>query len=320
MTGTIKIEVSNPHVTFSLALERNITILCGNSATGKTTLVEMLRDFEENSSSSGVSIRCSKACRTLSGRDWEYRLKGIENSIVFIDEGNAFVKSQAFAEAIRGSSNYYVLITRESLYQLPYSVNSILKLKKTTSKSKKTYVKSYPQYDRLDAPLRELPGLKSIITEDSNSGNDLFSYIAQQMGIPCISAQGKSNVFPLTQKQSGNRILIVADGAAFGAEVEKLVRFMEVHPGQLRLYLPESFEWLILKSGILKNQAPIGILQDPSNYIDSTLYFSWEQYFTSLLIQLTQDTVMRYSKDHLNRVYLQEGNVEKLLKAMEEET
>lgn len=318
MTGTIKIEVSNPRVTFSLVLERNITILSGDSATGKTTLVEMLRDYEENGSSSGVSVRCSKACRILSGRDWEYRLKGIENSIVFIDEGNAFVKSQAFAETIRGSSNYYVLITRESLYQLPYSVNSILTLKKTTSKSKKTYVKSYPQYDRLDSPLRELSGLQRIITEDSNSGNDLFSYIAQKMGISCISAQGKSNVFSVTQKQTGSGILIVADGAAFGAEMEKIAHFMEAHPGQLRLYLPESFEWLILKSGILKNQTPTAILQDPSSYIDSTLYFSWEQYFTELLVRLTQNTVMRYSKDHLNHAYLQEGNVEKLLKAMEE--
>lgn len=318
MTGTIKIEVSNPHVTFSLVLERNITILCGNSATGKTTLVEMLRDYEENGSSSGVSVRCSKTCRVLSGRDWEYRLKGMENSIVFIDEGNAFVRSQAFAEAIRGSSNYYVLITRESLYQLPYSVNSILTLKKTTSRSKKTYVKSYPQYDRLDAPIRELSGLQCIITEDSNSGNDLFSYIARQMGISCISALGKSNVYSVTQAQTGSGILIVADGAAFGSEMGKMAFFMESHPGQLRLYLPESFEWLILKSGILKSQTPTAILQDPSSYIDASLYFSWEQYFTELLVRLTQDTVMRYSKDHLNRIYLQEGNVEKLLKAMEE--
>ena len=39
-----------------------------------------------------------------------------------------------------GTDNYYVLITRENLYQLPYSVNSVLKLKTTASRFKTTYV------------------------------------------------------------------------------------------------------------------------------------------------------------------------------------
>ena len=47
MKGTYKIKISNSKVSFSLELERNITIICGNSATGKTTLIEMILDTEK---------------------------------------------------------------------------------------------------------------------------------------------------------------------------------------------------------------------------------------------------------------------------------
>ncbi|MCI7018622.1 MAG: hypothetical protein MR913_02220 [Clostridiales bacterium] len=52
MKGSIKVQVSNSHISFTLELERNITIICGDSATGKTTLIGMLRDYEENGRSS----------------------------------------------------------------------------------------------------------------------------------------------------------------------------------------------------------------------------------------------------------------------------
>ena len=226
MRGTYEVKVSNVNVSFTLELERNITILSGDSATGKTTLIEMLRDFEESGRSSGVTVHCKRPCRVLTNADWEYRLNGIRDSIVFLDEGNAFVKSEAFARAIQNSSNYYVIVTRESLYQLPYSVNAILKLK-TTGRRGKTYVRAYPQYDHLADPVGEISRIQEIVTEDSNAGHEMFDHIAAENHISCISAQGKSNVFSKLANRTADRVLVIADGAAFGSELEKIYRLME---------------------------------------------------------------------------------------------
>ena len=317
MRGTYEVKVSNVNVSFTLELERNITILSGDSATGKTTLIEMLRDFEESGRSSGVTVHCKRPCRVLTNADWEYRLNGIRDSIVFLDEGNAFVKSEAFARAIQNSSNYYVIVTRESLHQLPYSVNAILKLK-TTGRRGKTYVRAYPQYDHLADPVGEISRIQEIVTEDSNAGHEMFDHIAAENHISCISAQGKSNVFSQLANRTADRVLVIADGAAFGSELEKIYRLMEAQPNKITLYLPESFEWLVLRSGILGSQTPKEILEHPSDNIESSLYFSWEQYFTDLLIQLTHDTVLYYSKNRLNPSYLQPANVAKVLRAMQE--
>jgi hypothetical protein len=52
----------------------------------------------------------------------------------------------------------------------------------------------------------------------------------------------------LNKEKKGRKILVIVDGAAFGSEFEKLRRLNN----QIDLYLPESFEHMILKSGIME--------------------------------------------------------------------
>ena len=93
-----------------------------------------------------------------------------------------------FARAIQHSDNYYVLVTRENLSTLPYSVNAILELKKTTSRFKRTYNKAYPVYDSLTASNAQLEAVEKFLTEDANSGFQLFSKVGEKYGIVSISA------------------------------------------------------------------------------------------------------------------------------------
>ena len=108
----------------------------------------------------------------LAGATWRRDLADIENSIVFIDEDSAFMKTHEFAHAARHSSNYYVLIAREALPQLPYSVDEIYGLKNTTRSSSK-----YPAYTRVSTSVYRVFGSTTftgerpalVIVEDSNS-------------------------------------------------------------------------------------------------------------------------------------------------------
>ena len=55
MKGTHKIVVSNTAVKYEFEVRRNITVIKGDSATGKTTLVEMISEFYESGENSGIS-------------------------------------------------------------------------------------------------------------------------------------------------------------------------------------------------------------------------------------------------------------------------
>lgn len=88
---------------------------------------------------------------------------------------------------------------------------------------------------------------------------------------------------------------MIADGAAFGPEMDRVMRLIEVKE-DAALYLPESFEWLILSSGILKDNEIGLMLEEPSAYIESRKYFSWERFFTALLVEKAEGTYLAYSK------------------------
>ena len=61
----------------------------------------------------------------IEGNGWEKQLSDVAQSVVFVDERNRFVSSVEFARFIQGTDNYYVLVTREGLSALPYSVEEI---------------------------------------------------------------------------------------------------------------------------------------------------------------------------------------------------
>ena len=71
MRGKHIIKVRNRRIQFTLEIERNITIIRGDSATGKTTLIDLLRDYEAQGNQSGVTLETDKPCHVLTSIDWE---------------------------------------------------------------------------------------------------------------------------------------------------------------------------------------------------------------------------------------------------------
>ena len=117
---------------------------------------------------------------------------------------------------------------------------------------------------------------------------------------------GKSNVFHYLNLHRNEKILVIADGAAFGSEIDRVLQLIERRKN-VALYLPESFEWMILSSGVLKSKMVDEILSNPSEYIESKMYFSWERFFTLFLIEETKDTYMAYAKRKINPAYLEKS-------------
>ena len=136
MVGKYEIEIYNKRVHYFLTVKRNITILQGHSATGKTELIRLVSEYEQNGASSGITVTCEVACTVLTSVDWELRLGSLEKYIVFIDETASFLKTQRFAELVRGSDNYFVIVTRDDLAQLPYSVEEIYGLRNVSESTK----------------------------------------------------------------------------------------------------------------------------------------------------------------------------------------
>ena len=318
MKGMHHIVIQNKRIRFAFSIKRNITIIRGDSATGKTTLFSMIAEYGNLGKDSGVQIQCDKACVALSGKYWQETLENIHDSIVFVDEDSRFLKTKDFAKRIRNSNNYYVLITRENLPALPYSVEEIygIHCSGRYMDTRQVYNLFYKIYSETN------PGkllVKSLVTEDSQAGFTFFSQVAMTRGICCESADGKSNILGILQKRLLNKeqkeTLVIADGAAFGPEMAHISQLLRGN-SNIKLYLPESFEWLLLYADILNKPFIRKRLEEAENYIESEKYFSWERYFTDLLMEETEDSPYPYDKSNLKDFYLQDKVVQKVLEAM----
>ena len=62
MKGKHRIVVSTKRQKYEFELRRNLTILRGDSATGKTTLIEMIQDHENYPLGSPVELISDKKC------------------------------------------------------------------------------------------------------------------------------------------------------------------------------------------------------------------------------------------------------------------
>ena len=315
MKGSYHVIVQNRTVKFEFDIKRNITIIRGDSGTGKTTLIQLIRTYENLGDESGISISCDRKCKIMNNSNWESVIEDNHNCIIFTDEETKIVKTTEFAQKIKNSDNYYVIVTRENLPNLPYSVNEIYGIHRSGRYA--SLKQTYNTFYRLYNPENVLHSGKvdAIIVEDTNSGYEFYNGIKSD-DILCISSGGKTKVLRQVKENQGKRILVIVDGAAFGSEMNELHNYMQSHDG-ISVYLPESFEWIILHSGLIDGNRVMSILEAPEEYIESSKFFSWEQFFTSLLISETADTYLRYTKSRLNKAYLGQKERQILLKGIE---
>lgn len=313
MKGVQHIEVSNRDAKFKFDLYRNITVVRGDSGTGKTTLYDMIADHTRLKDGSGVNISCPKDCVALVDMDWKNQLGKISDSIVFIDEGAEYLKTREFAKAVKSSDNYYVIFSRENMHELPYSVEEIYEIKK--SGRFHSFVKMYKSnashfYGKNQNNFR----FEILLTEDSNSGYQFYCNYFKNTDIRCSSSGSNAAIFKRLSEKKGKKLLVIADGAAFGAEIDRILKLQSAAKVNFQLCLPESFEWLILKSELIKGKNLADVLKAPSKYIESSKYFSWENFFEQYLIENTVNSRFKYAKNKINPVYLIENNSQKIVR------
>ena len=317
MKGKYDITVKSRRIQYKFTVLRNITILRGDSATGKTTLIDMIAAYQENGEASGVTVQSKKQCTVLTGIRWQENLATIHDSIVFIDEGDKFVASEDFARAVKNTDNYYVIATRASLFDLPYSIKEIYGIKNVSGNryqgTKRLYAEFYPLC-RVDNELTAKPDL--VITEDSKSGYQFFDNYFSEYGIKCISAESKAKIYNQLLEREYDSALVIADGAAFGPEIERVLSLKNAK--NIMLFLPESFEWIILRSGVVKDTEINAMLEKPYDYIESGKYFSWERFFTDVLTEKTKGTYLKYDKSQLNKSYINPNEKNAILGVMPE--
>ena len=275
MRGSYWFKAKSKKVLFEFSIQRNITVIKGDSATGKTTLLHILYEYLRMGRQSGYSVSTNAEyyvyLRDEVGRDWKDALYHLKNTIIFIEENNEFVFTKEFAAFVKESGNYFVLVTRAPLKMLPYSIHEIYEI---ITDGKRTDVKeSYHEFREIysNYPVLENNKIQNVVTEDSNSGYQFWGHVFKDSRM--ISSNGNGNLIKQVKELKTGDTLVIADGAAFGSLMESCLNAFRVQSSRrISLWLPESFEYLILKSNILKSEKFIEIMENKPEYLDCEKY------------------------------------------------
>lgn len=183
MVGKYRIDVNNKYTKYFLTVQRNFTILQGNSATGKTELIRLLSQYEENGEASGVHVSCDVPVHVLRGRFWEEDIEHFHNSIIFLDESEQYAKTKEFAETAQKNDNYFFIVNRDPLHELSYSINEIYTFRNAAASQK--YHEDFRVYNEM-VPLN----------------NSLISKYLSETAIRKIARQMPSEILPEEYKNA----------------------------------------------------------------------------------------------------------------------
>ena len=306
---------------FAKEIEKRRTFaIISHPDAGKTTLTGLLSEYSARGSASGIALVSDKPCTVFAGpaNQWGLLLGALRETIVFIDEGYDFIFTKEFAQHLKGSSNYYVLITRKPLRNLPYSIHEIYGIR-TSGKYHFPDQVCHEFYPILsDETMFGLLNREFVLlVEDEKAGYQFFSSVFPGK---CLGVGGNSNFYSMIKEHSGeNGVCVIADGAAFGAFIYENFELWKRN-NNIMLYFPESFEWIILKSGVVRAEGIEDVLAHPEDYIESARFFSWERFFTDYLRNITKDDrIRKYDKGRLADYYLSKNTMREIKAVMPEE-
>ena len=300
MVGRYQLTIRNRRIEYEVTIDRSVTVIKGNSGTGKTTLIRMIQGYEAQGNRSGIMCRCTPDVKLhvlLPGMNWERELDERKGQILFIDESVDYLYSESFQKAFIRADSYLVIISRSGRFnQLPYAVNSIYELR--TEKSKDiSLTKMYRLYEY--KPDDKTP--QRVVTEDSNAGMEMMEQIFPDR---VVSANGNANVAKLIGDDDEEKGLLfaVVDGAAFGGYIERTMNAAIIR-GNTIIFAPESFEYLVLQLDAYRRHLSDEI-SATWKYCNSGAHLTWERYYTALLDSISYDNYgFHYSKKRLNKSF-----------------
>ncbi len=298
MTGKYDVFLQGKSVYYNFTVKRKYTVIRGNSATGKSTLVELIRNQRR-----GSIVKCDVPVRVIPEDGYQDYLRNTSGYIIVIDESFEQLGESSFShdfeKLLMNSDNYFIIITRKKLSGIPYSVKEIYKLSTrekylNNCRYESTFSNIYVDVDDTFTP-------DILVTEDSNSGYQFFKRVFDST----VSAESKSKIVSklLDLSKEYNNIAVIVDGAAFGSEVALLIDTLSYISSNIFVYALESFEYMLL---CCMNEVDKDVLSKTYNYCDAKKFNSWEQFYTfylSSIMNMRSDNI-RYSKFNLDTYFL----------------
>lgn len=291
-TSSIDISVKSKVFNFSGSISRRITVIRGDSATGKTSLVNVIK-----SHSPAVQIESSMPLIVAANDTWKQILVASDNAVIFFDDLSC-TESKEFAEVcseyLVKNNLYIVIIGRQPfdnfilLAEEDRNLHSYTKVALSVSEIydfKTNGVDHWLEPAKIPV-IDDCSDVDCVLVEDRGKGGDFFENYFQNV---VKSSQGKSQIMEDVLKLVNNhsKILVMIDLAAYGFHWEKFYKnVLFKYSNVFILPKRECFEQMLIYSNMLNNN--LIVKEETGNLLKyANTFNSWENYFETLIDRAT---------------------------------
>lgn len=233
----VKLEVADRRISFELVLRRKVTVIRGNSATGKTVLWDMINRSKINPA---VSIHCTRPVYALHDLvSCQSDLDALSGSVLIVDEDSPLYLNREFMNSVLDYNIWIVFITRDDRHlSIPFSMNEIYEFVPTGKV----------------VTMRRLPCLSGFHSEISvgiiTERNSLYGSFAREMRIP-VTEFSQNGIFNSLRDNSNYYHLYCLDQTIHGRLYDRFYQY--VSRGTAEISRVECFELGLLKALTGKN-------------------------------------------------------------------
>lgn len=303
----MRISIKSPNINYELQIENKLTIITGLSASGKTTLINLINEY--NSENNVAEVDLELPMYIINSNIWENPELFNTKAFYFIDEDMEFLKTPTFFKNILNSKGYFIVVGRDPEIFINYSIDSIYELKLNNGVHKmvsKYNIKELAYKYNYD-------NIKEVLNEDNGSG---FEFYKQIIPLNHISSRGNKGILKLLEMEDSK--IIILDRVGYGKWINTLINSIESNNYNVVLNLQNSFEYVILKSGVLGNDL------EKFNLIESELKLNninlEKTYFDILIESSSKNKRTRYTKKYINPWYLDSTVINKIIDAIQGDT
>lgn len=149
MKGRHEIRVVSRKTVYRLELERKVSVIKGNSGTGKSSLIRLISEYLEFGKKSGIKINVDSSASLgvlTNSSEWEKILSSVHDTVLFVDEDVDYIYSDSFQKELWKADCYAVIVSRSGGFTgIPYSISGIYEFV-TEKKDENTITSMYRLY------------------------------------------------------------------------------------------------------------------------------------------------------------------------------
>jgi hypothetical protein len=249
----IEISIRNTREGWSyhFKIHEKISILTGDSGTGKTRVAQSVSDQSKSLLGSRLEIACSEKglkCTLLKDYRNEHSLdlqEFLKNKyVIFVDGNNSFLNYSNVNELIENSPSYFVIIKRHlNKVKVSYKTAYALEVSETRHEAVNLVDFDKDAYAEPD----------KILVEGTKGSFSFFTKVFKHCSAEIISFGDKSNAANAIQACKGRKVLVIFDGCGIGQTL--LMNHKLLMQDNVQCFVEDSPEWRCLTSKLDLNRS-----------------------------------------------------------------